>query len=76
VENSAVLVFVREDTEGLAWKIALLEDELMREHRAQETSKREHRACFEELTLLQTRNSELCHAIVGPPQAKHLFEGI
>jgi hypothetical protein len=33
-ENSAVLTSVREDAEGLAWKIALLEDELMREHRA------------------------------------------
>jgi hypothetical protein len=39
-------------------------------------SEREHRARFEELTLLQTQGSELCHAIVGPPRAKHLSEGM
>jgi hypothetical protein len=37
---------------------------------------RKHQACFEELTLLQTQGSKLCHAIVGPPQAKHLSEGM
>jgi hypothetical protein len=76
-ENSVVLTSVHEDTEGLAWKIALHQDELMKERRAQETSKREHRehrACFEELSLLHTRGSELCHAIVGPPRAKHPSE--
>jgi hypothetical protein len=40
-------------------------------------SETEHQAHFEELTLLQTQGSELCHAIVGPPQAKHhLSEGM
>jgi hypothetical protein len=40
-------------------------------------SETEHRAHFEELTLLQTQGSELCHAIVGPSQAKHhLSEGM
>jgi hypothetical protein len=43
---------------------------------ARETSEWEHRACFEELTLLQTQGSELCHAIVGAPQARHLSEGM
>jgi hypothetical protein len=37
---------------------------------------REHRACFEELTLLQIRGSELFHAIISPPRAKHLSEGM
>jgi hypothetical protein len=41
-ENSVVLTSVHEDTEGLAWKIALHQDELMRERRARETSEREH----------------------------------
>jgi hypothetical protein len=32
---------------------------------------------LEELTLLQTRGSELCFAIVSPPQARnHLLEGM
>jgi hypothetical protein len=34
-------------------------------------SKGEHRAQFEELTLLQTRGSELCHASIFPPQVRH-----
>jgi hypothetical protein len=34
-------------------------------------SEGEHREQFEELTPLQTRGSELCHAIVAPPQARH-----
>jgi hypothetical protein len=51
-ENSAVLTSVREDAKGLARKIALLEDELTREHRARETSEREHQSCIKELTLL------------------------
>jgi hypothetical protein len=76
VENNAMLTSVHEGAEVLARKMTLLEDELTREHRAQETSEREHRACFEELTLLQTQGSELCHAIVGPPRAKHLSEGM
>jgi hypothetical protein len=47
------------------------------EHRAREPFEREHRAYFEELTLLQTQGSELCHAIIGPPQARHhLSEGM
>jgi hypothetical protein len=67
VENATVLASAREDVKGLAWKIALLEDELGAEPRAQEVSEREHREQFEELTLLQTRGSELCHIIVRPP---------
>jgi hypothetical protein len=40
-----------------------------------EESERELRELFEELTLLQTRGSELCLAIVGPPRVKnHLLE--
>jgi hypothetical protein len=47
------------------------------EHRAWKMSEREHRAHFEELTLLQTWGSELCYAITSPPQAKHhLSEGM
>jgi hypothetical protein len=75
-ENSTALTSICEDAEGLARKITLLEDEPVRERRARETSEREHRTCFEELTLLQTWGSELCHAFVGPPWAKHLCEGI
>jgi hypothetical protein len=42
-----------------------------------EVSERERREQFEELTLLQTRGSELCHAIIGPPQmTNHLSEGM
>jgi hypothetical protein len=38
---------------------------------------RESFAQFEELTLLQTRGSELCHGIISPPQARHhLPEGM
>jgi hypothetical protein len=77
VENAMALASTREDTEGLARKIALLEDDLAAEHWAQEASEREHRAHFEELTLLQTRGFELCHATIGPHRAKcHLFEGM
>jgi hypothetical protein len=40
-------------------------------------SEREHREQFEELTLLQTRDSELCHAIVVPPRVRHhMSEGM
>jgi hypothetical protein len=36
-----------------------------------------HREQFKELTLLQTRGSELYHAIVGPPWVRHhLSEGM
>jgi hypothetical protein len=52
VENSTVLSSARVDAEDLAWKVALLKDELVEEHRAWEASKKEHRECFEELTLL------------------------
>jgi hypothetical protein len=77
VENTTTLASTREDAKGLAWKIALLEDELAVEGRAQEVSKWEHREQFEELTLLQTRGFELCHAIIDPPQARHhLSEGM
>jgi hypothetical protein len=71
MENATLLASTSEDSEGLARKIALLEDELAVELRAQEVSEREHREQFQELTLLQTRGSELCHAIIGPPRARH-----
>jgi hypothetical protein len=51
-ENSAAPASIREDAAGLAQKIALHEDNLARERRAREMSEREHRVCFEELTLL------------------------
>jgi hypothetical protein len=77
VENATMLASTRKDAEGLAWKVTLLEDNLATEHRALAASKREHRAHIEELTLLQTRGSELCQAIIGHPQAKHhLSEGM
>jgi hypothetical protein len=44
--------------------------------RVWETSRRKHRERIEELTLLQTQSSELCHAIIGPPRARHLSEGM
>jgi hypothetical protein len=71
IENTTVLASAREDAEGLAQKITLLEDELAVECRAQEVWKREHREQFEELTLPQTRGSELCHAIVSLPWMRH-----
>jgi hypothetical protein len=52
VENSATLFSARVNTEDLARKVILLEDELVEERRAWETSEREHRERFEELTLL------------------------
>jgi hypothetical protein len=39
-------------------------------------SEREHRECFDELTLLQTRGSELCLVIVSPPRARRMSEGM
>jgi hypothetical protein len=40
-------------------------------------SERERRARFEELILLQTRGSKLCHAIIDPPRLRHhLSEGM
>jgi hypothetical protein len=42
-----------------------------------EESKRGHWEQLEELILLQTRGSELCLAIIGPPQVRnHLLEGM
>jgi hypothetical protein len=58
-ETATALVSAREDAEGFARKIALLEDELVVERRARE------------LTLLQTRGSELCHIIVSLTWARH-----
>jgi hypothetical protein len=47
------------------------------ERPAQEVFERERREQFEELTLLQTRGSDLCHAFIGPPRARHhLSEGM
>jgi hypothetical protein len=36
-----------------------------------EVSKREREEHFEEVTLLHTRGSELCPAIVGPPRVRN-----
>jgi hypothetical protein len=52
VEKAVVLAFDREDAEGFACKVTLLEDELAAKHQAQEVSEREHREQLEELTLL------------------------
>jgi hypothetical protein len=71
VENIMVLASTREDAEGFVRKIAHLEGDLVVEHQAREVSERESRVQFEELTLLQTLGSELCHTIVGPPRASH-----
>jgi hypothetical protein len=38
VEDAAALVPAREDTEGLVWKVALLEDELAEAHQAREVT--------------------------------------
>jgi hypothetical protein len=53
-ENSTALTSAHDDTEGLVQKITLLESELMEERWDREVSKREHRECLDELTLLQT----------------------
>jgi hypothetical protein len=70
-ENAVALASAREDAKGFVWMITVLEDELAAEHRAREVSERERQKQFEELTLLQTRGSERCHANVGPPLARH-----
>jgi hypothetical protein len=76
VENTVALAFARDDAEGFVQKISLLEGELVVE-RVREASERERREQFEELTLLQTQGSELCHVIIGPPQTRHhLSEGM
>jgi hypothetical protein len=75
-ENSVALSSAGANAKDLVRKVILHEDELGEEHRAQETSEREHQKRFKELTLLQTRGSKMCHAIVGPPWARHLSEGM
>jgi hypothetical protein len=76
-KNAMALASAHEDAEGLAWKVALLEDDLVAERRAREASEREHRAHLKGLTLLQTQGSKLCHAIIGPPRVKlHLSEAM
>jgi hypothetical protein len=65
-ENATALASAHEDSEVLALKVTLLKDELAVEHRSH----------IEELSLLQTWGSEMCHAIIGPAQAKHMFEGM
>jgi hypothetical protein len=55
----------------------VLSDAVADAERWWEVSERERREQFEELTLLQTRGSELCHVIIGPPQmTNHLSEGM
>jgi hypothetical protein len=76
-ENDTAFASACEDVEALSWKITLLKDELAVERQSQEVSQRERQEQFEEITLLQTRGSELCHAIIGPPWVMHhLFEGM
>jgi hypothetical protein len=75
-KNFTVLSSAPTDTEDLVWKVIMLKDELVVEHRARETSEREHRVHFEELTLLQNQGSELGHAIIDPPWARHLSNGM
>jgi hypothetical protein len=58
-KNSTVLSSAHADADDLARKVILLEDELVEVCQARETSEREHREHFEELTLLQTCGSEL-----------------
>jgi hypothetical protein len=60
----------------LRGKVILLEDELAEERQPRETPEREHQERFEELTLLQTRGPELCHAIIGPPRVRHMSKGM
>jgi hypothetical protein len=76
VGNSAALACAHDDAKGLAQKIALLESELAEEHQAHETSEREHRECFDELILLWTQDLELCLAIVSPPRARCMSDGM
>jgi hypothetical protein len=61
------LASAHEDAKGFVQKIVLLEDKLAADRYAREVSKMERREQFEELTLLQTRGSELCHTIISPP---------
>jgi hypothetical protein len=76
-ESATMLTSAREDAEGLARKITLLKDKLAAEHWAQEVSQRERQEQFEELNLLKTWGSELCHAIIGPRRVRHqLTEGM
>jgi hypothetical protein len=77
VWNGTVLASARNDAEGPAWRVTLLGDNLVVDRWAQQASEWEYQAHFEELTLLQTQGSELCHAIIDPPQVKHhLSEGM
>jgi hypothetical protein len=71
VENAVMLASLHEDAKGFACKIALLEDEIITERLTREVSERGHREQFEELSLLQTQGSELCHTIVGLPRVRH-----
>jgi hypothetical protein len=77
VKNVAELASACEDANGFVRKIILLEDELVAEHRAWEVFERERQAQFEELSLLQTQGSKLCHVVIGPRRARHhLSEGM
>jgi hypothetical protein len=70
-KNAMALASTHEYTKGFVRKIALLENEFAVEHQAREVFEKERQAQFEEPTILQTWGSELCHAIVGPPRARH-----
>jgi hypothetical protein len=70
-----VLSFAHFDVEDLTRKVTILEA-LAEERQAWEASEKEHQEHFMELTLLHTRGSELCHAIVNPPRARHMSKGM
>jgi hypothetical protein len=64
-ENTTTLAFAREYAEGLAQKVALLEDDLAVERQAQEASKSEHQAHFEEFTVGVSYAAPQAHRIVN-----------
>jgi hypothetical protein len=75
--NDVAIASTREDAKGVVQKIVLHEGKLVVEHPAPEVSEREHREQFEELTLLQTQGSKLCHTVICPSRARHhLSEGM
>jgi hypothetical protein len=71
------LVEVHQACEVVEENACGLSDAAVVAERWREEFERGHREQLEELTLLQTQGSELCFAIVGPPQVRnHLSEGM
>jgi hypothetical protein len=88
VETAAVLASAREDADGLVWIHARAREVSEKNARilsdvaatteswwvVSERKRREHESLH---PLLQTRGSELCLAILGPPRVRnHLSEGM